>query len=222
MTSVFGYVARTSSRAETDATKALEFILETSQAHEIAKAGFANLLRRIEPRLPILTRFHTDPTRTGKGTPDLIGSDRADQLWAVIENKFHAPLTAHQPGGYLAKLPQGGLLLFIVPDFRQRPIQRTLDEKLPRDWLEPRLWDHPAEPRGISRREIDGRTVAVTTWAVVLTAMLPLWQPSHALRGSSRPKPISGNSKACAMRWTSGLASPRCPSIRLQAPRPRA
>jgi hypothetical protein len=172
MTSIFGYVARSSSRAETDATKALEFILEVSEAHEIAKAGFRNLLRQIQPQLPDLTRFHTDATQTGAGIPDVVGSDRGSQPWALIENKFHAALTVHQPVGYLTKLPPGGLLLFIVPDFRQRPIQRTIDEKLRQDGIEPPRWEHPPEPDGISRGEIDGRTIAVTTWAVALTAML--------------------------------------------------
>ena len=132
-----GYVARSSSRAEIDATKALEFILEVSEAHEIAKAGFTKSLRQIQPQLPDLTRFHTDATQTGAGIPDLVGSDRGSQPWALIENKFHAALTVHQPIGYLAKLPPGGLLLFIVPDFRQRPIQRTIDDKLRQDGIKP-------------------------------------------------------------------------------------
>lgn len=62
--------------------------------------------------------------RTG-GIPDIwlsYGQGEHKVIKAVIEDKFRAGLTKHQPCGYLDKVETGGIVLFVAPTWRQNGI----------------------------------------------------------------------------------------------------
>ncbi|MFJ8929940.1 hypothetical protein ACIRLA_25495 [Streptomyces sp. NPDC102364] len=65
-----------------------------------------------------------------EGRPDIIGEvDGLPML--MIEGKFDAGLTVHQPNGYLAGLPRAGTLLFVCPGPRVSTLARQLAVLIP-------------------------------------------------------------------------------------------
>jgi len=68
----------------------------------------------------------------GTGRPDLVIRDESGRARVVIENKFWAPLTEHQPVSYLRHLPddQSGALLFVAPAERIPTLWDELTQRL--------------------------------------------------------------------------------------------
>ena len=58
--------------------------------------------------------------------PDLVGRTEHGEELLLIEAKFWAGLTEHQPITYLQRLPPGGALLFVVPEARLPSIWNEL------------------------------------------------------------------------------------------------
>lgn len=114
---MFGFLAsRLSSHPENVATEALAYVLRSSTA--VAR-GFEDYVRRVVD-LPAGLHYVTQSTGDDGAIPDLVGiaSDGSSPL--LIEAKFWAGLTDHQPTSYLRRLPvdRPAMLLFIVPSVR--------------------------------------------------------------------------------------------------------
>jgi len=60
--------------------------------------------------------------------PDVVGFDSDGLRHVVIEGKFWAPLTAHQPVSYLQSLAEDspGIVLFVAPSIRLANLWREL------------------------------------------------------------------------------------------------
>ena len=97
------------------------------------------------------------------------GSDK--NLCALIESKFYARLTKHQPVDYLKKLPVGGVLLFIVP----KKCEVARFDKL----LETCRASGTFINMSISKPELtvslDGRVMKVTSWNEALDRLERLY-----------------------------------------------
>lgn len=98
------------------ATDALYFILSRSK---IALAALADFLGDGQIPLPIAGAQPWLANKHG-AVPDLVCIDTVGEVVALIESKFWAPLTSHQPVTYWEALPtdQPSALLFLAPDDR--------------------------------------------------------------------------------------------------------
>ena len=111
------------------ATDALSFILNRSEA---CRRALSEFLAQGDSPIPIT---HTQPwtADTYGAIPDLACFDR-DELSALIEVKFWAPLTPHQPVTYWNSLPAGRptALMFVAPTYRteQDDLWSTLTRRL--------------------------------------------------------------------------------------------
>ena len=152
------------------ATDALSFILSRSSS---ARVALSELLGDENGPLPI-AKAQTWMTDTHGAVPDLACYDDAGGLAALIESKFWAPLTHHQPVTYWQGLPtdQRSVLLFLAPDYR-------VDQGTLWDELEAKLHDagHELGPadrnHGLITAPSRGnqRRLTLTTWQLLLDRM---------------------------------------------------
>ena len=152
------------------ATDALYFILSRSSS---AKEAMSELLGDEDGPIPIAKAQPWAADAHG-AIPDLACLDEDDNLVALIESKFWAPLTHHQPVTYWQGLPahKSAVLLFLAPDYR-------VDQGNLWDELEVRLRDagqelRPADRgRGLitARSKGDQRRLMLTTWQLLLDRM---------------------------------------------------
>lgn len=116
--SLFGFLAnRFSSHPENLATEALGYILGNSSA---ASAALVRHLKQLGLTLPKTLIFRTQVSGDDGAIPDLVGLDGNGNPAIIIEAKFWAGLTDHQPVTYLGRFAQSvdAALLFIVPSKR--------------------------------------------------------------------------------------------------------
>lgn len=99
------------------------------------------------------------------GQPDLTIHDNQGGVRTFVENKFWAGLTENQPVNYLHALPEGGTLLFIVP---QQRVNTVWNELLQRCITE----GHNTQQDGNSTcAHVLGKTMRITSWTNVLTVL---------------------------------------------------
>ena len=152
------------------ATEALSFILSRSPA---ARSALSDLLGDDRGPLPI-EKTQTWLADAYGAIPDLACFDQADDLVALIESKFWAPLTPNQPVTYWQGLPvdRPAVLLFLAPANR-------VDEGSLWAELEGRLRDKghelgPARNWGCviaARAPVDQRRLMLTSWESLLSKM---------------------------------------------------
>ena len=108
---------RLTSRTEDIAVKALEYILKSSEA---AVRSLENLIREGGLEIDRISRVATWSSGPEMTIPDLVGFDERNKERMLIEAKFWAGLTEHQPNGYLNRLPndEPSVLLFVAPEAR--------------------------------------------------------------------------------------------------------
>lgn len=145
------------------ATEALAYLL----GKQVIATEFRRHLTRFCGDLGELTSFATQQSTDGdNGIPDIVGFGPEGPAGLLVEAKFAAALTGHQPVSYmrhLADTGRPGLLLFLVPIRRAEAVwnqvlQRCHDAEVDLD-----VADH-ARRVGLWRNV----TVAVTTWSHLL------------------------------------------------------
>lgn len=116
--SLFGHiVSRIPGKTENLATDALGFILRSSRS---ARDAVTALLGQAGMPIVDALTYQNQVASNDKAQPDMVGLDDLGEQRLVIEAKFWAGLTEHQPITYLKRLPKdGGVLLFIAPAARQ-------------------------------------------------------------------------------------------------------
>ena len=152
------------------ATDALFFILSRSSS---AREALSEFLGDEHGPIPIAEAQPWTIDAHG-AIPDLACMDEDDNLVALIESKFWAPLTSNQPVTYWRGLPahKRSVLLFLAPGYR-------LDPGSLWDELEVRLSDagHELSPADKSdgliaaRSKHDQRRLMLTTWQLLLDRM---------------------------------------------------
>ncbi|MYC31743.1 MAG: hypothetical protein F4X64_01015 [Chloroflexi bacterium] len=100
---------------ENAATDALSFILCRSDA---ARVAFSDFLADGSSPLPI-AKAETRTFGASGSIPDLACRDEDGNVVALVESKFWAGLSVHQPVTYWERLPKDrrSVLLFIAPDY---------------------------------------------------------------------------------------------------------
>lgn len=161
---------RFTNNLEDVATDALFFILSHSAS---VRTALADLLEGERGPLPISSTRPWLPDAHG-AIPDLACFDAADNLVALVESKFWAPLTHHQPVTYWQGLPadKPAVLLFLAPQYR-------LDEGSLWNELVDRLRDggHELDPGhsdgGLvtASSKVDQRRLILTSWELLLEKM---------------------------------------------------
>jgi hypothetical protein len=68
--------------------------------------------------------FQTQNVGKDLERPDISGKDESGKEVLLIEAKFWASLTHHQPNGYLKRLDDNTALIFLVPTLRTRTVLR--------------------------------------------------------------------------------------------------
>lgn len=114
--SVLAFLAtKFATHPENLATEALNFIIATSPR---ARQALLDLCHQLGHRGVDDLAFSTQSTNDDGSRPDLVGRAKDGSMPVVIEAKFWAGLTVHQPKAYLDALPADGLLLFVAPAAR--------------------------------------------------------------------------------------------------------
>ena len=123
---------RFTGRIEDAAVEALGYILNKSPAslgalNSLVQAGSEHMAEVEMVRTQSVQASSREQTR-----PDLVGIDKSGTERVLIEAKFWAGLTDHQPKGYLNRLPQDGpaVLLFVAPGARLETLWRTLRSRV--------------------------------------------------------------------------------------------
>lgn len=164
-----------SSHPETIATRALWYLLTE---YEGAWPQFRDFLRRAGCSIECDLTFEEQVWSEELGTPDIVGSDRAQER-LVIEGKFWAGLSTHQPDSYLARISgeATSALLFVCPKRRVRSLADELhsrNEALPRDVAE-------MSDAGLPKVVMIGgnRFLGIVSWDALLEELLHAARRDH-------------------------------------------
>lgn len=160
MESLIAYVAqRYGLPRENLATEVLVQVLRSCE-DSVVRA----LFRHYGLELPLSSEYRLLPQRKGnksRGIPDIQVKDCDENTIAVIENKFGADFTHHQLNSYLKEIDGGGLLLFVVPERRQRRAFDTLMDFCRTTSAESRALVIESEG---TRASVNGKNLVVTSW----------------------------------------------------------
>jgi hypothetical protein len=134
----------------------------------------SGLLRLTGCEIPEATAYVGQGSSPDAGRPDVVGTDTDGIERILIEGKFGADLTEHQPTGYLGRLPpdRNCILLFVVPSVR-----------VPTLWTEvlravPDLPTPIPAPSSISSDDLlhvaltDNQYLAISTWRRLVNHLL--------------------------------------------------
>lgn len=110
-------ISRMADQPENWAIESLHYLLSGSQP---ARDALVRLLGRTGVALPTNLRFTAQVTGEDQARPDIEGMTDGGDRRVILEAKFWAPLTAHQPVTYLKRLPEGqpSILAFAAPSTR--------------------------------------------------------------------------------------------------------
>ena len=111
-------VLRLASHPENIATEALIYILKKyASAWPPLKAWLGLAGTQLPDSLAFSTQF---PDQSDNSIPDMVGVNELGEQVLIIEAKFWAELTPHQPSTYLRRLPIGkpAMVLVIAPAMR--------------------------------------------------------------------------------------------------------
>lgn len=117
ISTLFGHIAsRLSNKTENLATEALGYVLRGSL---VARDALQSLLSQSGLPITGMLTYMNQFSGKDQAQPDIVGLDDQGEQRLVVEAKFWAGLTDHQPITYLGRLPKdGGVLLFVAPAAR--------------------------------------------------------------------------------------------------------
>jgi hypothetical protein len=119
---LFAHIAlRFGTHPENLATEALNYILSAS---DVARRAVVEVLSQAAPHLPTVVAFRTQASGDDGAIPDLVGVDAAARQVIIVEAKFWAGLTDHQPVQYIKRLQLegGAILAFVAPAKRHQSL----------------------------------------------------------------------------------------------------
>ena len=168
--SVLAHVAwKFPGQTETLATEALGYILSRSPA---AREALRETLRTGDADVAPLTRVATEVIGDQDERLDVVGFDDHGSERVLIEVKFWAGLTSHQPNTYLDRLPKDGepaVLLFVAPELRLVTLWAEIRRR-----AETRFGlGTDMSTRGLRSVMVDGspHRLMLTSWRALLGAM---------------------------------------------------
>ncbi|MCM2415991.1 hypothetical protein LNW71_32600 [Streptomyces sp. RKAG290] len=141
-----------------------------AQSHERIRRSLAALAAHgaHAPELLDSVRFQAESVSAlADGRPDIEGA-AGDVTLVLIEGKFDAGLTGHQPVSYLERLADGGTLLFVCPARRVRTLLHELTRRAQKGGFAP-VGLPTTDERGIRWQQlVPDRALAVVGWATLL------------------------------------------------------
>ena len=166
MESVLGQIALQATHPENVATEALCYVLRKSDGARAALGQF--LVSMGAATMPDLD-YRTQAALNDEGTPDLVGQDGLGRERVIIEAKFWAGLTEHQPVSYIARLAPDSVLAFAVP---LRRVDLVWFELLSRLRAASIACTERVTARGYRAGELpDGKQLLLFTWGAMLQAL---------------------------------------------------
>ena len=158
-----------SHQPETVATEALAHILSESGGARDALGGF---LRSHGADVGPVVRVRAEVTGEEGDRPDLACSDRDGTEQLLIEIKFWAGLTDHQPVTYLERLPEdhGSTLLVVAPSRRMETLWPELKRRA-REGMNVELGDDHGGSEVRRATVGTGRVLMLASWRVLLEAL---------------------------------------------------
>jgi hypothetical protein len=164
--SLFGHLAlKFGSQPENLATEALGYVLGKSPG---ARRGFVASFGQGASTFADDLRFETQHGTDDQGRPDLAGFDDAGGLRLLVEAKFWAGFTGHQPVDYLDQLPVGGVLVVICPSARLTYVWREL---LTRLRVAKREYQERSAPGDVDLALVGGKYLVLQSWRRALNAI---------------------------------------------------
>jgi hypothetical protein len=127
---VFGHLAlKFGAHPENLASEALNYIVNKSPNAKHSFVRYLNNLTNL--KLQHELTFDTQHHGEDNGIPDLVGINSKKEQVLIVETKFWAGLTEHQPVTYLKRLPPGeqGILLFVAPELRMPALWNELSRR---------------------------------------------------------------------------------------------
>jgi len=165
---LFGHLAtRFATHPENLATEALGYILRETV---VARDAIQELLAHSDMPIQCDLVYQNQVGGEDEGQPDVVGIDAEGRQRLVIEAKFWAGLTDHQPVTYLERLPKdGGVLLFVAPAARETLLWGELTRRCTDAELIGR-----SSSNGTLRGHMlaDGRHLALVSWRSLLEFIL--------------------------------------------------
>lgn len=164
---LFGHLAlRFATHPENLATEGLAYLLRETPA---ARHALLDVCRATGAALPENLTFRTQAFGADQAIPDLVGEDGEGVERLLVEAKFWAGLTEHQPVSYLQRLPADGLLLFLTPAQRMATLWPELQRRCA-------LKEMPAQEvvatsGELSSARVAGRVLALSSWRALLDVL---------------------------------------------------
>ncbi len=192
--SLFGHLAlRFASKPENLATEALCYVLER---YPSAANAFVGFLQHMGVKLHIPIKFKTQPATPEGSIPDLVGTDPEGRRVFIVEAKFWAGLTEHQPVTYIKELPQDSpsVLLFIAPRLRFTTLWPELLERCKAASL-PVKDETVATGEARYRKIGDQHLLALASWRAILVILLEALEAEGNQAGAADVRQIQGLSE---------------------------
>lgn len=168
---LLGYLSqRFAASEENIATEALTWILRRSNAARSAVIGLCG----VNAQLPADLSFASQVGVAGTGRPDIVATDGLHRERLLIEAKFAAGLTEHQPSSYLKRLPsdESGILLVVAPSARRQSLWSELISALP-ERIEPAPAPSTVDTSGLLTWPVGPRhSLALTSWRELVSRVL--------------------------------------------------
>jgi hypothetical protein len=152
---------------ENAATLALKYVLDAAPA---ARAALESYLHQAAP-LPTALLLDLQSSGEDRSIPDLAGLAEDGSSPLLVEAKFYAGLTDHQPVSYLKRLPAGapGMLLFVVPSQRLELLWTEVARRAGEGGFPVGAETTTAELRHASVG--DGHVLAMVSWRALLNVL---------------------------------------------------
>lgn len=167
LSTLFGHLATRLGEPENLATEALGYILRKSLT---CRQALGDLLTHNGMSMDGNLLYRNQASGQDQGVPDVVGLDGVGQQRLILEAKFWAGLTDHQPITYLGRLPKdGGVLLFVVPDKREVLVWNELLRRCEEAGLKGTTAFHSSAVRRHALS--DGSHLALVSWRNMLGGM---------------------------------------------------
>lgn len=158
-------VQRFTTHPENLATEALAYVLAESPSAASALQQFAS---KAQPGIERPDAWLTQLPADDDSTPDLVGTDKRGSPVLILEAKFWAALTRHQPVSYLKQLPPGrsGLVLVVAPAVRLDSLWNELLQRTRGSFTTGNVVHDAAEYRYVALQ--DGHALGLCSWRTLL------------------------------------------------------
>lgn len=121
-------------------------------------------------QIPSRLEFKAQVAAEDKGRPDIVATGLDGLPLLILELKFWAALTANQPVGYLDRLSDSGVLVFIGPAIRHVPLWSELTRRVVDAGR--RIETFARSDDDVQVASVEGTPMVLVSWRRVLGVLL--------------------------------------------------